>query len=833
MKLYVDNNLVSTRAKPHGLRKISAALLIGGNAIYFKGMIDDIRIYKRTLNSSEIANLYREHDVDLPTIGLVAYYPFNGNANDESGNGNHGTVQNASLTTDRFSNPNSAYYFDAKESTRIFADIKDRYKSLSVSIWVYQEFAITYWPRILEFGTLPIIASAGNHPVFLKEGRKGEIYSRPDFIESCQQTPGYGKWIHIVVIHDHDRGFHKMYIDGKLAKRRSTLDHLNPVSSIISFGNGRHVNNNQLGFKGKIDDIRIYDRALESSEVAALYHEFTLELTGHGLIAYYPFNGNANDESGNSRDGYVTGATLAVDRFGNANSAYAFDGVDDFIYANGLPTLDTFTISLWANIAQTTLGGERIIDYGGRRGQFMMNDGAKTVMVWYAGDQYTNTYLMKLDTWCNLVLVLEGNEISFYADAVLIDRKTIRTGALPEASLYIGSENCIQYYFPGLIDDIRIYDRPLNSREITELYYEFSVALPTNSLVAHYPFNGNANDESGNKYNGKVHGPVPTTDRFGAANSAYLFDGKDDYMDMGDPVGGEFDFDLTQSFSLVAWVKLSSAPEQTIFFKRRMIRGTHLEGYLLRLTDNGIVNFEIEDTRGSISYCLSSTSIDDNQWHLIVAIRDVANDEMRIYIDGVQDGAPIVDNSSTTLANTASFLIGKNSYYGLSPKGLVDDIKVYNRALNDAEIQSMYEPTSVDLNALVKYKSDKRIIEWKIKGKFEKTKDYKKRTGTKNATQKYEEITYEVIQELAIKYIDWRNIIWDYDADQEAYTVTFSDFDKINIPVRVRFAKRIDPHISSFKYKNPVFKLTNGRFMIKSLLIKPPGWRRIVYRSDT
>ena len=50
-----------------------------------------------------------------------------------------------------------------------------------------------------------------------------------------------------------------------------------------------------------------------------------------GLVAHYPFNGNANDASTNSNDGTVNGATLTTDRFGNANSAYSFDGVDDDI----------------------------------------------------------------------------------------------------------------------------------------------------------------------------------------------------------------------------------------------------------------------------------------------------------------------------------------------------------------------------------------------------------------------------------------------------------------------------------------------------------------------
>ena len=53
----------------------------------------------------------------VPTDGLVAYYPFNGNANDESGNGNNGTIDGASLTVDRFSNTNSAFKFDGIDNS--------------------------------------------------------------------------------------------------------------------------------------------------------------------------------------------------------------------------------------------------------------------------------------------------------------------------------------------------------------------------------------------------------------------------------------------------------------------------------------------------------------------------------------------------------------------------------------------------------------------------------------------------------------------------------------------------------------------------------------------
>ena len=86
------------------------------------------------------------------------------------------------------------------------------------------------------------------------------------------------------------------------------------------------------------------------------------QIPTNGLVAYYPFSGNANDSSGNGNNGTVYGATLTTDRFGNANSAYSFDGVSNYInIANSiLPSTSTsLSISLW--FIATTNGGEHLI----------------------------------------------------------------------------------------------------------------------------------------------------------------------------------------------------------------------------------------------------------------------------------------------------------------------------------------------------------------------------------------------------------------------------------------------------------------------------------------
>ena len=94
----------------------------------------------------------------------------------------------------------------------------------------------------------------------------------------------------------------------------------------------------------------------------------------YGLVAWYPFDGNASDMSGNGNHGTINGATLSVNRFGVENKAYSFDGVDDYInFGNSLlPTNgDDWTASMWVNNPQAnSTHGLLLAQYNGGSGRF-------------------------------------------------------------------------------------------------------------------------------------------------------------------------------------------------------------------------------------------------------------------------------------------------------------------------------------------------------------------------------------------------------------------------------------------------------------------------------
>jgi len=211
----------------------------------------------------------------------------------------------------------------------------------------------------------------------------------------------------------------------------------------------------------------------------------------NGLVAFYPFNGNANDESGNDNNGVAEGVTLSVDRFNNINSAYNFDGQNDYIKVPNGTLLNfnkgSFTISVWIKVDDTIKETDiyHIIDK--RKG-----DGAGTGYDLYLNSYSANIALQGCDPnldmsssknlndslWHNIVIVYDkanSSSIIFIDNKNDVQNKTIDCDITNEGNLYIGCRFNTAGYFKGVIDDIRIYNRPLSDLEVQEL---FNIGLP-------------------------------------------------------------------------------------------------------------------------------------------------------------------------------------------------------------------------------------------------------------------------------------------------------------------------------------------------------------------
>jgi hypothetical protein len=230
--------------------------------------------------------------------------------------------------------------------------------------------------------------------------------------------------------------------------------------------------------------------------ISALLITATISQAGinDGLVAYYPFNGNADDASGNGNHGLVHGATLTPDRFGNLNSAYSFNGVDNYISTNplGLETGDIFTISFWMNydwqerriwilaLAATCCcqGYHALIhvdgSYGADRGIAQFGQwGNESPECNHTGNGFDIAALQ--GKWAHYATVFDANgkKLKAYVNGMIDDSVDCDSFALNAGiGLIIGRNDGSWFpdsYFKGSIDELRIYNRALSDDEILQL----------------------------------------------------------------------------------------------------------------------------------------------------------------------------------------------------------------------------------------------------------------------------------------------------------------------------------------------------------------------------
>jgi len=209
--------------------------------------------------------------------------------------------------------------------------------------------------------------------------------------------------------------------------------------------------------------------------------------------------------------------------------------------------------------------------------------------------------------------------------------------------------------------------------------------LPTNGLVAYYPFNGNANDESGNGNNGTVNGATMTADRKGNVNKAYSFDGSNSIV-LNQPF-------LTGVFSLSIWVKITDLQPGVwgAIFSNGILHG-YGNGFNAWLSNKNENIYFNKFPNGTSTGPSKAVNINDNLFHNFIFVWDglTGLSSAKIYHNGSLLATGEV--TSTTINSTWNLTFGFSKDSGLNFyfKGMLDDIRLYNRALTETEIQQLY-----------------------------------------------------------------------------------------------------------------------------------------------
>jgi len=540
------------------------------------------------------------------------------------------------------------------------------------------------------------------------------------------------QWHHVAITFDNDvTNGSQFYVDGQPVL--SFTYEVQESNTEIAVGKGNAIDTDfGQQFNGQIDNARVWNTIRTDAEILFSYNKCLVgtesglvmrwqfeegsgilanDTSGNGnsgtlinmtdvnwvtgyncesnsLIAHYPFNGNANDESGLDNHGTPNGATLTADRFGNTNSAYYFDGVSNYISITDNPNInvqtgESYTISYWTKHSAQNNGKYMISKYMGSIGvepSYGLGTGSNgDSYSWFeftAGNGIENRGDIDLNdnNWHHITSVFKsGESITIYVDGELdIQHPTTYTGSITNLhNLTIGCGANLARFYNGSIDDIKIYKRALSLEEIKN---------EASDLIAHYPFNGNANDESGNNLHGTINGATLTMDRFNSTDSAYSFDGNDIITIAHDDL-----LNSNSELSISVWVKPNSQQNAMILGKSDYNSNTN---YLLRTNSSGFIQFEYKDFANS-----NILPLIVNDWNHIAVVSQTDNTKL-VYINGVL-ATHTGGSSPFGLVNNALSIGARSGAEFFN--GSIDDLRIYKSALTETEVLSLYNNNTLDI----------------------------------------------------------------------------------------------------------------------------------------
>lgn len=367
-------------------------------------------------------------------------------------------------------------------------------------------------------------------------------------------------------------------------------------------------------------------------------------LSAQTPVAYYPFNGNSKDAAG-TLNGTVNGATLTADRFGNANSAYNFNGASDFISFTGPATIqtDNWTITAWVKPASLNQVGTVVnngADNGSSGDGYAM--GMRDANVGSSGNAFAAIFgqvslinsgfnFASTTTWVHLVMVRQGGTTKFYFNGVQTPLTSTSTPLTP-TQFRIGSSTGIRFW-NGAIDEVKIYNIALTALQIQQDY--------ASSNQTQAPGSGNA----------------------------LSFDGVNNYVEIVNNAA----IPSSGPVTVEAWLKYNSSSGRFNWFKK----GT-TNGYGLYLLNNTVFVITFDVINWNTGVVLSQ-----NTWQHITFTYDGTT--QRIYKNGILAASINAGyiNASPNAYIGANFTGQESGFF----MGQIEEVRIWNTALSQSQIR--------------------------------------------------------------------------------------------------------------------------------------------------
>ncbi|MCO4814351.1 MAG: hypothetical protein KC454_06535 [Flavobacteriales bacterium] len=217
--------------------------------------------------------------------------------------------------------------------------------------------------------------------------------------------------------------------------------------------------------------------------------------------------------------------------------------------------------------------------------------------------------------------------------------------------------------------------------------------VPTDELIGWYPFNGNANDESGNGNDGTINSTSLELEKNSINNAVYHFNGVDDNISIDNTA--DFNFDNTDAFSIQAWIKsdLRGSPGMIISKIKHSAPYTGYEVFTNSLGEIGVYVINDFDAKNYILLSTEEKPLSDKKTHHVIVTYDGTSKAsgINIFVDGtLYKHKASSDNLTGSIKNSVSINIGSRNQECCYESALIDDVGFWNKVLSKTEINRLY-----------------------------------------------------------------------------------------------------------------------------------------------
>ncbi len=691
------------------------------------GQIDEFVLFKRTLNSDEVVDLYdgENHILGEPIEeipgNLLNYWKL------DEGNGTSANSEVIGGSTGTLINMESDDWVNGKFASSLRFDGSNEYISMpvndskfnltgpmSISIWVKREAAV---------GSFDSVISKTRNATTQKQyvidiNRNKFRFGDNQGVITSSDTITNGVWYHVVATYKGTTSFSglKLYVNGEL-QNAGTVGTFNVFES----GAGEQLYIGQKGdgtefFNGEVDEIKIFDFDLDQQEVLNLYQTndvfnpidysdpFSEDLIVYLKMDEASWNGTSGeviDYAGGDHNGTRGGnATTTIDT--RRDRVGTFDGVDDNVNVPFSPDFqtNTITISAWfkpdilgvnRTIATTEPGSGSLNGIGIRQrsnnkmGVFLGASGNATGLF--------STSSLKVNQWTHLTATYDGTNLKLYVNGVLEGQTTSTRVVNSTSSLRFGwFSSILDEDFDGRIDDVKLYSRALSDDDALRLFNSAQPLFGGRELETTPILDIQLNQKSGTVVNDNSRSSSGTlvnmtgnewtqSEYNNKLQNALSLDGTNYYIDIN--------YSYTPSdFSISAWFKKDNVVDENdvIVSTKNSGAAVWLGQWDTSNTNNG--NFSFGFTNGTTwQFVSTGANITDTNWHHVVGTK--FGNTLQLYLDGnlvatsVSSGSPvnwtevyIGDSGSTT----------NHAYFD----GMIDEVKIWNTGISHSQFAKVY-----------------------------------------------------------------------------------------------------------------------------------------------